>query len=66
MLRQLFKVSHESSHVYSPSMYRDESRPSTVCLFTEDGGKFLLFFDLLFVKDSPQLVQCIAPVSAKV
>ena len=37
-----------------------------VCLFAEDGGKFLLLFYFLLVKDSPKLVQCIACVSAKV
>ena len=46
-------------------MYRDESRPSTVCFFTKDGSELLLLFDLLFIKDFPELVQCIACVSAE-
>ena len=29
----------------------------TECLLTEDGGKFLPFLDLLFVKDSAEFVQ---------
>ena len=38
----------------------------SVCLFAEDGGKFLLLFYFLLVKDSPELIQCIARASAKV
>ena len=30
----------------------------TECLLTEDRGKFLLFFDLLFVEDSAELIEC--------
>ena len=29
----------------------------TECLLTEDRGKFLLLFDLLFVKDSAKLIE---------
>ena len=38
----------------------------TVCFFAEGGGEFLLLLDLLFIKDSPERVQRIACVSAKV
>ncbi len=37
----------------------------TVCFFTEDSGKFLLFFYFLLVKDSPEFVQGIACISAQ-
>ena len=37
----------------------------TECLFTENGGKFLPLLDLLFVKDSVELVECILCVTAE-
>ena len=37
----------------------------TECLLTEDGGKFLLFLDLLLVKDSAELMECILCVTAE-
>ena len=35
------------------------------CLLTENGGKFLPLLDLLFVKDSVELVECILCVTAE-
>ena len=37
----------------------------TECLLTEDRGKFLLLLDLLLVKDSAELVECILCVTAE-
>ena len=37
----------------------------TECLLTEDRGKFLLLFDLLLVKDSAELVECILCVTTQ-
>ena len=37
----------------------------TKCLLTEDRGKFLLLFDLLFVKDPAKLVEGILCVTAQ-
>ena len=35
------------------------------CLLTEDGGKLLLLLDLLLVKDSAELVECILCVTTE-
>ena len=37
----------------------------TECLLTEDGGKFLLFLDLLLVKDSAELVEGVLCVTTE-
>ena len=37
----------------------------TECLLTEDRGKFLLLLDLLLVKDSAELVECILCVTTQ-
>jgi len=37
----------------------------TECLLTEDSGKFLLFLDLLFVKDSAEFIDCILRVTTQ-
>ena len=37
----------------------------TECLLTEDSGKFLLFLDLLFVKDPAEFVERILCVTAE-
>ena len=37
----------------------------TECLLTEDCGKFLLLLDLLFVKDSAELVECVLCVTTE-
>ena len=37
----------------------------TECLLTEDRGKFLLLLDLLLVKDSAELVECVLFVTAQ-
>ena len=37
----------------------------TECLLTEDRGKFLLLLDLLLVKDSAELVECILCVTTE-
>ena len=37
----------------------------TECLLTKDRGKFLLLLDLLFVKDSAELVKCILCVTTQ-
>ena len=37
----------------------------TECLLTEDRGKFLLLLDLLLVKDSAELIECILCVTTK-
>ena len=37
----------------------------TKCLLTEDRGKFLLLFDLLFVKDPAELIECILCVTTE-
>ena len=42
---------------FSSTAIVGEVMRQTECLLTEDSGKFLLFFDLLFVKDSAKLVQ---------
>ena len=35
------------------------------CLLTEDGGKFLLLLDLLLVKDSAELIECVLCVTTE-
>ena len=37
----------------------------TECLLTEDRGKFLLLLDLLLVKDSAELIECVLCVTAE-
>ena len=37
----------------------------TECLFTEDRGKFLLFLNLLFVKDSAELIERVLCITAQ-
>ena len=37
----------------------------TECLLTEDRGKLLLLFDLLLVKDSAELIECILCVTTE-
>ena len=37
----------------------------TECLLAENGGKFLLFLDLLLVKDSAELIECILCVTTQ-
>ena len=37
----------------------------TECLLTKDRGKFLLLLDLLLVKDSAELIECILCVTTK-
>ena len=37
----------------------------TECLLTKDRGKFLLLLDLLFVKDSAELVECVLCVTTE-
>ena len=42
---------------FSSTAIVGEVTHETECLLTEDSRKFLLFFDLLFVKDSAELIQ---------
>ena len=37
----------------------------TECLLTEDRGKFLLLLDLLLVKDSAELIECVLCVTTE-
>ena len=37
----------------------------TECLLAEDCGKLLLFLNLLFVKDSAELIECILRITAE-
>ena len=42
---------------FSSTAIVGEVMHETECLLTEDSGKFLLFFDLIFVKDSAAFIQ---------